>query len=71
MKDNGFKLAKKRNRRYPAQTITDTDYIDDTALLANTPAQAETFLHSLALASLSTQTRRNTFALIKEATSPH
>ena len=33
MKDNGFKVA---------QTITDADYADDIALLANTPAQAET-----------------------------
>ena len=36
MKDNGFKLAKERSRRYPAQTIT--DYADDIALLRNTPA---------------------------------
>ena len=42
-----FKLTKERNRRYPAQTITDTDYADDIALLANTPAQAEILLHSL------------------------
>ena len=28
-------------------TITDTDYADDIALLANTPNQAETLLHSL------------------------
>ena len=47
MKDNGFKLAKEISRRYPAQTITDADYADDIALLANTPAQAETLLHSL------------------------
>ena len=25
MKDNGFKLAKEKSRRYPAQTITDAD----------------------------------------------
>ena len=31
MKENGFKLAKERNRRYPAQTITDEDYADDIA----------------------------------------
>ena len=31
----------------PAQTITDADYTDDIALLVNTPAQAETLLHSL------------------------
>ena len=47
MKENGFKLAKERSRRYPAQTITDADYADDITLLANTPAQAETLLHSL------------------------
>ena len=46
-KKNGFKLAKERNRRYPAQTITDGDYTDDIALLANTPAQVETLPHSL------------------------
>ena len=47
MKDNGIKLKKERNWRYPAQTITDADYADDIALLANTPAQAKTLLHSL------------------------
>ena len=47
MKENGFKLAKERSKRYPAQTITDADYARDIALLANTPAQAETLLHSL------------------------
>ena len=47
MKENGFKLTKEGSRRYPTQTITDTDYADDIALLANTPGQAETLLHSL------------------------
>ena len=47
IKENGFKLTKERNRRYPVQTITDANYADDIALLANTPAQAETLLHSL------------------------
>ena len=47
IKENGFKLTKERSRRYPAKTITDADYADDTALLANAPAQAETLLHSL------------------------
>ena len=37
----------KRSRRYPAKTITDADYADDIAILANTPNQAETLLHSL------------------------
>ena len=44
---NGFKLTKERSRRYPAQIITDADYADDIALLANTPAQDETLQHSL------------------------
>ena len=44
IKENGFKLTKERTRRYPAKTITDAD---DIALLANTPAKAETLLHSL------------------------
>ena len=47
MKENGFKLTKERSRRYPAKTITDADYADDIALLANPPAQGETLLHSL------------------------
>ena len=47
IKENGFKLTKERSRKYPAKTITDADYADDIALLANTPAQAETLLHSL------------------------
>ena len=47
MEENGFTLEKARSRRYPAQTITDADYADDVALLANTPTQAESLLHSL------------------------
>ena len=47
MKDYGFKLAKEISRRYPTQTIRDANYTDDIALLANTPAQAKTLLHSL------------------------
>ena len=44
---NGFELTKKRSRRYSTKTITDADYVDDIALLANTHNQAETLLHSL------------------------
>ena len=47
MKDNSFKLAKERSKRYPAQTTMDVDYADDIAFQANTSAQAETLLHSL------------------------
>ena len=41
LRENGFELTKKRSRRYPAKTITDADYADDIAILA------ETLLHSL------------------------
>ena len=47
IKENGFELTKKKSRRYPAKTITDADYADYIAILANAPAQAETLLHSL------------------------
>ena len=47
MKDNSLKLAKERSRGYSAQTITDADYDNDIAHLANTPTQAETLLHGL------------------------
>ena len=47
IKENGFKLTKERNRRYPEKRIMDADYTDDIALLANAPVQAETLLHCL------------------------
>ena len=47
IKENGFKLTKKRSKKYPAKTITNADYTDDIGFLANAPAQAETLLHSL------------------------
>ena len=47
MKENGFTLGKEKNRRYPSQTITDKDYADDIAILANAHAQLESLLHSL------------------------
>ena len=40
IKENGFELTKKRSRRFPSTTITDADYADDIAILANTPDQA-------------------------------
>ena len=36
-----------RSRRYPVQTITDANYANDIALLANITANTETLLHSL------------------------
>ena len=47
IKENGFKLTKKKSRRYPAKTITDANYADGLAILANTPNTVETQLHSL------------------------
>ena len=47
IRENSFELTKKRGRMYPAKTITDADYADDIAILANIPDQAETLLHSL------------------------
>ena len=47
IKENGLELTKKRSRRYPAKTIIDADYADGVVILANTPNQAETLLHSL------------------------
>ena len=38
---------KARNRQYPAETITCSDYADDLVLLADTPAQGESLLNSL------------------------
>ena len=54
MKNKGFKLtvSKERSRIHLAQTITDTDYADDIALLANTLTQPETLLHSLERAAV-------------------
>ena len=44
-RENSFELTKKRSRRHPAKTITDADYADDIAIMANSPDQAETLLH--------------------------
>ena len=53
IRENGFELTKKRSRRYPAKTITDSDYADEITVLANTPDQAETLLLSLERAAAS------------------
>ena len=51
MKENSFMLVKERSRRYPTQTIIDTDYANDITLLANSPTQAKSLLHSLELSA--------------------
>ena len=60
IRENGFELTKKRIRRYPAKTITDTVYDDDIAILANTPNQAETLLHSMERAAAGISLHVNT-----------
>ena len=52
IKENGFTLEKARSWWYPTETITDSDYADDLALLIDTPAQAESLLHSLKQAAV-------------------
>ena len=76
IKENGFELTKKRSRRYPAKTITDADYADNIAILANAPAQAETQLHNpergTAVIGLHVNAHKTEYvALIKQATFPH
>ena len=60
MKNYDCKLTKEKSKRYSAQIITDVNYADDIALLANTPAQAETLLHSLEKAAAGTGLHINT-----------
>ena len=47
IKENGLELTKKSCRRYPTQTITNADYADYIVILANTPVQAKTLMHTL------------------------
>ena len=46
IKENGFTLKTTRSRWYLVETMTDTDYTDDLALLINKLVQAEFLLHS-------------------------
>ena len=62
---------------WSAKTITDADYADDIAILANTPNQAETLLHSSERAAAGIGLHINAHkteyicAIIKQVTSPH
>ena len=42
-----LRADKEKKQKVPSKKITDTDYVDDIAILANAPAQAKTLLHSL------------------------
>ena len=46
-KNSEFVVRNVISRKKSKRTITDADYADDIALLANAPTQAETLLHSL------------------------
>ena len=46
LKVNGFTLKTTRKKRYPRETITDADYVDDVTLLSNITAQTESKLQS-------------------------
>ena len=43
----GFTLAKRKSKRYPAMKITDADYADDLAVLADVLKDATFLLHSI------------------------
>ena len=45
--DLGFTIQPRRSRRYPAKKLTDADYADDLALLADTIDGAQVFLARL------------------------
>ena len=47
IKENGFELTKKRSKGTPQKQLPTPTTPDDIAILANTPNQAETLLHSL------------------------
>ena len=60
IKENSFTFKKKkkkkkkkkgRSRQYSAETMTNTDYIDDQARLTNTPAKPKSLRHSLEYAT--------------------
>ena len=75
MKENSSTQRKARNRQYPAQTITDTYYADDLALLTNTLTQVESLLLSLEHAAGGmglhvNAEKKRILVLIKKETSP-
>ena len=46
-KELGLTLTKQKSRRYPEKKITDADYADDLAVLADTLKDATTLLHNI------------------------
>ena len=65
IKENDFELTKKTSKRYPAKTITDANYVDDIAILANALAKHYCIVWNelpKALASMSIHRKQNTCA---------
>ena len=74
--DYGLQAVKGKKQEILCKTITDSDYIDGIALIANTPCQAESLLHSQKRAAggvglYVNSAKQSTCVLIKEATSPN
>ena len=63
IKENSFEQTKKRSRRYPTKTITDADYADEIAILANAPTQAKILLQSLEQATAGIGLRVNAYKM--------
>ena len=51
IQENIFTLKKARSRRYPTETITDSDYADDIAIFVNTLTKAKSLLPRLGRAA--------------------
>ena len=75
MKENGFTLKKAKSRWYPSETITDTDYADDLALLVNNlpkpnPCCVAWSKLQDVLASKGAQIKQSSYVLNKRESSP-
>ena len=72
IKENGFERTKKRSRMYLAKAITDADYADDMAILANPHAQVETLIRAAAGITLHVNAHKTEYMCFnQQATSPH
>ena len=63
MKENGFTLKKAGSRRYLVESIMVADYANDLAILANTPAQVKSLLHSLEQAARGSGLNGNSYKI--------
>ena len=63
-------LKKARSRQYYADTITDSDYTDNITVLANTPAKAESLLHSVKQPAGGIANKQSVYVLNEKEQSP-